>query len=68
MVKIDPLALMSPLIHLGKHAEEVRGYAVEGGAALFHDGVDDRWRVEDGGGVNDARAVRPGCEISEDEA
>ena len=68
MAKIDPLALMPPLIHLGEHAEEVRGYAVEGCAAFFYDGVDDGWRVEDGGGVDDARAVRPCCEVAEDEA
>ena len=68
MVKIDPLALMSPLIHLGKHAEEVRGYAVEGGAAFFYDSVDDGWWVEEGGGVDYTGAVRPGCEVSEDEA
>lgn len=46
----------------------MRWYAVQRGAFLVQDGVDDGGGVEDRGGVDDAGAVRPGGEVAEDEA
>lgn len=46
-----------PLVQLREHAEEVRRHAVQRGALLLHERVDDRGWVEYGGGVDDGGAV-----------
>ena len=62
--RIDRLALVAPPLDLGEDPQEVRGHAVQRGAALARDGVDDRTGVEYLGRVHDACAVRPRCEVA----
>ena len=59
---------MLAALNLSEDAEKVSWDAMQGGAAVRLERVDDRGRGEDGRGVDDAGAVRPRGEIAQHEA
>lgn len=65
---VDHLALLSALLRLAEHTEQMRRDAVEGGAPLLSDSIHDRGGVVYLGCVDDAGSVCPGGKVSYNEA